>query len=125
MKGNILGWWLILTVLTLGCLTASAAAPRLQIKIEQISPYFLPNAVTVMTGVSIRWENGTNMAHTIVSDTCFRGSRCVFDSGIIPPHSTYEIPQLLPGRYTYHCSLHPFMRGTLTVIQPTIRPSEI
>ena len=125
MKRNMLGWWSILIVLTLEGLTASAAAPRLQIKIEPTTPYFSPNTVTVVTGVSIHWENSTHMAHSIMSDTCLKGSQCVLDSGIIPPNRIYEIPHLSPGRYPYHCSLHPFMRGTLTIIQPTIRPSEI
>ena len=89
-----------------------------QIRIEHVAPYFSPNSVTVSAGTLIRWENDTGEAHTIIADECVRGSRCRFDSGIIRPHERYDLLALPPGRYTYHCGLHPFMRGTITVVQP-------
>ena len=95
------------------------------IRIEHRAPYFSPNSVTVRAGTPIRWENNTGEAHTIIADECVRGSRCRFDSGIIRPFGTYHLLPLPPGRYRYHCGLHPFMRGIITVAPPKKRSADI
>jgi len=35
-----------------------------------------------------------------------------FDSRAIPPSGMYELPELPPGQYPYHCTLHPIIQGT-------------
>ena len=117
--------WTILPILLFAWLTGSPAGALFQIQIAQRAPYFLPNSTTVQAGTSIRWKNDTGMVHTITADECIRSSRCMFDSGAIPPHGMYELPGLPPGQYSYHCGLHPYMRGTLTVRRSAERPSEI
>ncbi|MGE0472666.1 MAG: hypothetical protein AB7P17_03420 [Nitrospirales bacterium] len=39
----------------------------------------------------------------------------MFDSGTISPGGSYQLPVLPPGRYPYHCTLHPIMRGVLEI----------
>lgn len=95
---------------------AAAATQVHQIRIEQIAPFFSPNSVTVFQGTTIRWVNGTNEIHTIISDECSRSSSCRLNSGVIKPYDSYDLSRLAPGRYTYHCGLHPFMRGTITIL---------
>jgi plastocyanin len=96
---------------------AAATMPhQFQITIENASPYFLPATATVARGAGIQWSNPTATYHTITSDGCRNGGRCLFDSGSIPPDGTYTLPGLPPGRYSYHCTLHPIMRGVIEVV---------
>ncbi len=46
----------------------------------------------------------------------------MFASGSVAPNGSYTVPGLPPGRYLYHCSLHPIMRGVLIVIEPAAAP---
>jgi len=92
-----------------------AASSPFKIQMESWSPYYTPAAATVMARSAIRWENPTATHHTVTHDGCKEGGICFFDSGSIPPAGVYEIQELPPGRYPYHCALHPVMRGMLIV----------
>ncbi len=104
-------------LVTLGALPAPATPPQFQITIESGSPYYFPASATVATGAPIRWDNPTPSYHTVTHDGCLTGESCMFDSGSVPPNGSYTVPGLPPGRYPYHCSLHPIMRGLLIVIE--------
>jgi plastocyanin len=123
LKG-LIGTVLAVGLLTLGALPAPATPPQFQIMIESGSPYFLPASATVTTGAPIRWDNPTPSPHTVTHDGCLTGDPCMFDSGSVPPNGHYTVPGLPPGRYPYHCSLHPIMRGMLIVVEPTAVPSQ-
>lgn len=108
-------------------LTASwvgAVSVPFRIQMESWSPYFAPVTATVTAGNPIRWENPTSSHHTITHDGCRGSGACAFDSGSIGPDGVFELTQLPPGQYPYHCMLHPIMRGTLVVVDAE-RPSEI
>ena len=82
---------------------------------------FVPNPITVPLNGVVRWYNDDNTAaggpyggsngttHSIVADDIS------FASGSIVPRATFEHTFATPGTYTYHCSIHPTMRGTITV----------
>ncbi len=94
----------------------SAAPPTLRITIGTFSPHYSPKLVHIQTGTPVSWENRTSILHTITHDGCTTGGTCAFDSGPIGPNRTFNIDHLPPGRYPYHCSFHPIMRGTLVVL---------
>ena len=95
----------------------TAASPSTQIIIEDGAPYFDPISATVASGNPIRWDNPTPTHHTVTHDGCVDDrSSCSFDSGTIPPGEQFTIASLPPGRYVYHCRIHPILRGVLTVI---------
>lgn len=95
-----------------------AIAPQVQILIDSGSPYFVPASANVASQTPIRWENPTPTHHTITHNGCVEdGSPCSFDSDIIEPNSSYTLHGLPPGRYPYHCRLHPIMRGILIVTE--------
>lgn len=104
----------------------SLAAPRqFEIIIESSSPYYFPASAKVPAGSPIRWDNPTGSHHTITHDGCItEDSSCAFDSGSIAPSGSFTIPGLPPGKYPYHCRIHPIMRAVLTVIDSPISPSE-
>ena len=97
-----------------------------QIMIEDGSPYFAPAKVTVASGSPIRWDNPTPTDHTVTHNGCVEdGTPCLFDSGIIPPGEQFSVSGLPPGRYPYHCRIHPIMRGVLTVTDAAAMPSQL
>lgn len=93
-----------------------ASSPHIHIQPEP--PFFSPNQLIIPLDTPLTWENRTYEAHSIVADDCRSRSGCSFDSGIIPPNNQFVLSQLSPGRYPYHCGLHPFMRGLL-IIHPS------
>ncbi|MGZ4849568.1 MAG: plastocyanin/azurin family copper-binding protein [Halobacteriota archaeon] len=70
---------------------------------------FQPAALTVQRGASVTWRNDDSVAHHIVSDTN------AFSSSVLNPGNTYTYQFSQAGSYPYHCSIHPFMTGTVTV----------
>lgn len=109
--------------LGLGVGFGSAALPPVQITIESSSPYYLPASATVSPGAPIQWDNPTASYHTVTHDGCEAEGPCAFDSGSVAPNGSFALPGLPPGRYPYHCTLHPIMRGVLTVVDPAPLPS--
>lgn len=103
-----------------------AGLPYVQIVIEDGSPYFVPVTATITSGSPIRWENPTPTHHTVTHNACVDNSApCAFDSGTVAPGETYTLAGLPPGRYPYHCRIHPIMRGVLTVTDGSSMPSQL
>ena len=88
------------------------------IQIETQPPFFSPNQLTISLGAQLTWKNRTQEPHTIISDDCRFGTKCSFDSGFLGPNGRFALPPLKPGSYPYHCGIHPFMRGLLTIHPP-------
>lgn len=118
-------WGIGIVALTFQGWMALAATSVHQIRINHQPPFFLPNAVRVNPGTIIRWVNETNEIHTIIADTCSMSSTCRLNSGVIGPHDSFDVSRLPPGRYAYHCGVHPFMRGMITVLAPRKRSADI
>ena len=85
------------------------------------STAFSPNPLTISlaTKQSVRWGNadytggsygGSGVAHTVTSD-----SSGLFSSGQLQPRSVFSFTFTTPGTYTYHCSNHPTMVGSIIV----------
>jgi plastocyanin len=68
-----------------------------------------PNPLTVTAGTTVTWTNSDSTPHTAVSDTG------TFNSGIINSGGNFSVTFQNKGTFTYHCSLHPNMVGTITV----------
>jgi len=83
---------------------------------EATAPYYEPHLAVVSTGIPVRWTNPTASPHSILHDGCLTDGPCAFRSIAVPPDNSFVIAPLPPGRYSYHCELHPVMRGMLIVI---------
>jgi plastocyanin len=70
---------------------------------------FGPQDVTVKPGTTVRWTNHDAEAHTVTSDTG------AFGSSVLQPGAGYSFTFTKPGTYRYHCTIHPFMTGMVTV----------
>lgn len=97
--------------------TASSEEPlnTYHITMEQPSPYYTPVVASIQTGDRIQWDNKTPTVHTVTHDDCLTKQICIFDSGAVHPGQSFSLSNLPPGTYSYHCRLHPIMRGTLIV----------
>ena len=70
---------------------------------------FNPSSLTIRSGVKITWAQEDSVRHTIVSDTA------LFESPELAKGETFSFTFTQLGTYTYHCSLHPSMIGTIIV----------
>ncbi len=68
-----------------------------------------PGTITVTTGTTVTWTNKDAITHTVTSNTG------LFDSGNISPNGTYPHTFTAAGSYPYHCTIHPYMTGTVIV----------
>ena len=81
---------------------------------------FSPDVVTVVIGKNntVFWTNDDSGAHTVTSDTAG-----LFDSGnsgpLVTQGGTFQYTFTTPGTYTYHCSFHAWMQGTVIVVAGT------
>ncbi len=94
------------------------------INMESWAPYYRPFEAKIELPSHIRWNNPTASTHTVRHDACIKKGPCLFDSGAVPPNGSYTIQTLPPGRYPYHCELHPIMRGELIVEGTPLDPME-
>ena len=108
----------LLSILALagGAIADVAQISPVEITFESGSPYYLPRTAVVPAGVPVRWVNQTGSHHSVRHDGCVGEATCAFQSIAVPPDSNFAIAPLAPGRYAYHCELHPIMRGTLVVV---------
>jgi amicyanin len=70
---------------------------------------FAGETVTISAGQAVRWTNRDPLEHTVTFDGAEPGSPP------IPPNGSYVHRFDKPGTYTYHCTPHPFMKGTVIV----------
>ena len=98
----------------------TTTVPIVDIRFEPSAPYYQPQEAVATTGMPIRWLNATASHHSVRHDGCLTGETCAFESLALSPDSSFVIAPLPPGRYDYHCELHPIMRGTLIVEDPTV-----
>ena len=71
--------------------------------------FFDPPQAAVEPGSTITWTNKGDEPHTVTADD---GS---FDSGRLNPGDSYTVAFDGQGTVTYHCTIHPEMRGSVTV----------
>lgn len=78
-----------------------------KVKIENFT--YNPKMISVGKGKTVIWTNNDAMTHTITADD---GK---FDSGQLLPGKTFKFTFSETGTFSYHCSNHQAMVGTVTV----------
>jgi len=114
--GALLG--LLLTAATAGRPAAAAAMgdnPAAQMvaaapaRIEIKDYKYVPATLTVPAGTTVTWTSHDDEPHTVME------SDKVFTSPGLDADETFSYTFTKPGTYTYHCTLHPEMTGTIIV----------
>lgn len=70
---------------------------------------YAPASLTVKAGEKVTWLNNDSVSHTVTFDDS------VFDSGVLGNGDSATYTFETPGTYTYHCTIHPSMKGTVVV----------
>jgi plastocyanin len=80
----------------------------------QGNPSFEPVNIKVPKDGGIEWTNNDNVPHTVTS---LIDDGKTFDSKTIKPNATYSLDamNLKDAQYDYFCTLHPYMKGKITV----------
>ncbi len=78
---------------------------------------FVKDSMTIGTGTTVEWINKDSVAHTVMSDDQS------FFSGTIQPGQTFFHTYNNNGTFTYHCTIHPTMKGTIIVKPPIEVPT--
>jgi plastocyanin len=103
--------FLNLSIVALGGEMKEADATTIkQNKIEIKDFAFNPQTITVKSGEKITWINRDEEPHTVVSvEKQFKKSTA------LDTDQEFTITAGAPGTYTYFCSVHPKMTGTIVV----------
>lgn len=89
--------------------TAGPSAQASRAKAVDIDHFaFHPPSLTVAAGTKVNFTNSSRVTHTATR----RGS---FNTGPIKPGTSIGIRFNTKGSFAYHCSIHPFMHGTVVV----------
>ena len=86
---------------------AGGVDPAAEVRISQYR--FAPRELTVPRGAVVRWVNDDDEPHTVTSD----GG--AFASSGLDTHEQFTFTFTAPGTYSYFCSVHPHMTGTIVV----------
>lgn len=70
---------------------------------------FSPATITVKAGDKVTWTNQDSVGHSATADDQS------FDTGILDQGQSGSVTFSKAGTYTYHCSAHPNMKGTIIV----------
>jgi spore coat protein A len=106
-------------------LTRAAASQPLALRMETtiVIPVggaasgFSPQTVSVERGGAITVVNNDNVTHSVTSEAVGTQGDPLFDL-VVPAHATKTLaipPALAAGQYSFYCTFHPHMRGTLVV----------
>ena len=79
-----------------------------EVEIEDFA--YSPDPVTIEEGGKVTWKNRDSAPHTATAED---GS---FDTGTIEEDKLKSETFKEPGTYTYVCSIHPQMHGTVEVV---------
>ena len=71
---------------------------------------FNPASLSLKVGDSVTWTNKDSASHTVTSDS---GSE--LGSNALSNGQSYSHTFNTPGTYSYHCTIHPMMTGTISV----------
>jgi plastocyanin len=71
---------------------------------------FEPGVARVKPGEVVEWENVGSIPHNVTFD-----QYPSITSGTMKGADRYEVRFTAPGTYSYHCTFHPGMNGSVTV----------
>jgi plastocyanin len=107
---------------------AARAAPAGTQAISISGLAFSPSSVTVAQGTVTTWTNNDAVMHSVTSDSS--DTTDPFDSsptncpspgsGCIQPGGTFSHTFNVLGTFSYHCRVHSFMHGSVTVAAPSV-----
>jgi plastocyanin len=90
-----------------------AAAPTADVTMP--GKFYSPGQLDVLVGTMVTWRNVDRSTHTVTEDDD------VFDSGYIRPGQAFSRTFDTNGTYRFHCTIHRFMQGSISVFDVVLR----
>ncbi len=78
-------------------------------RVKMVDNRFRPSSITIARGTVVKWINRGNNTHTTTS------SDDLWNSGRLAPGDSFRRRFRRAGTFTYVCTVHLTMRGTITV----------
>lgn len=107
----------LLAVALLAPVAGRAAAPAreggdtlgavLRVRVRMVDNRFRPRTLTIERGTRVKWVNRGSNHHTTTSEA--------WDSGILSPGESFARRFGRAGEFSYRCTIHSTMRGTILV----------
>lgn len=110
----------IAAAITAATALTSAPATATDQTISAAGNTFVPANVTMAAGSKVTFTNADVAPHNVIADAIGK-SGPLFASSTVTAGQSAEVKgaaSLTAGAYTFHCSVHPNMRGSLTVTKP-------
>ena len=93
----------------LACVLTPLAAQTDGVEVKIDNFVFSPERLTVKAGTTVTWINHDDIPHTVAAkDRAFK-------SKVMDSDESFSFTFSTPGEYSYFCSLHPHMTGTIVV----------
>lgn len=116
-------WALLLTVLVLGLTSAcggssgggesgQSAGAAQSSKVEKVAIknfLFAPATLTASVGDKLAVTNDDSAPHSLTADDK------TFDTGTLAKGASKTVTLEKAGTFAFHCTIHPYMKGTVTV----------
>jgi plastocyanin len=106
---------LVGVVLVGAAVVAATGASATTAEITMPGKFFAPHDLDVLVGTTVIWRNTDRSTHTVTED------EDVFDSGHISPGDEFVRTFTQPGVFEFHCTIHRFMRGSVSVFDVVLR----
>src|SRR5712675_2289503 len=101
------GWGLVCLPLALSAATANVSI---------VNFAFSPTSVNINVNDSVKWT-WAGSPHSTTSDTG------LWESGVLGTGATFTHTFTSAGSFPFHCSVHPFMTGTISVQSANVPPT--
>lgn len=82
------------------------------VSISIVSFAFTPDVIRIAKGSTVTWTNNDSAQHSVVSADSATLSSKVLNKGESYEHTFNDIETV-----SYHCGVHPFMSGTIQVVE--------
>jgi len=81
---------------------------------EKTDRCYIPSLIVIESGKSVTWVNEDSAFHSVTSGF-YDAPTNLFDSGHLDPFESFTLTFDEVGVYDYFCTLHPWMKGQVTV----------
>ena len=94
--------------------SSTSSTPTAANSVEISNFAFSPASITVKKGTTVTWTNKDSVRHDVIADD---PSDAAPNGPLLDQGKTYSFTFTKVGTYSYHCTPHPYMKGTVAVTE--------
>lgn len=102
-------------VVVLAAVAATSGSAATTVQVTMPGKLYAPGRLDVLVGTTVTWQNVDRSTHTVTEDDD------AFDSGHIRPGESFSMTFPKSGTFRFHCTIHRFMRGSLSVFEVVLQ----